>query len=234
MLRPKFQEEILIELSRNPFFSSTDFALSLKEKKLTIKCNSAEEYYFSFQIPSASSSPKSDNIIRTKGLYVFYCTISPWRTAKVESSSFNGKASLLKGISDWVNYLEEDIVCIITNRKFKKLEEDFSKYKNRIDDFENTYFTSEEASDFEDKLSKLEEQMCDRISKLEKDSRKQKEMIENLKKEMDAIRVKAGAYDKKQLFTAVLGKIYDWAKNPQNGILLANGITTIQNMIGGG
>ena len=232
MLREIFKKEIEDCLSSNKFHSLYDFSIEEdkpKENHIRIIYLPDKKYYFTFEIPNFKSELKTDFGQERK--YIYTTVIAPWQTAEVEKAKFYSKDEFLNGIKDWLKYLEEDLLSIPVNRKIKQVEENLHLFMETIDNLENKYFTDNEAKDLITKIEEIQESMVNNINQLNKKSEEKEILINELKTEIEALKIKVDIFDKKGMFKSLIAKIFQWTAKPENQRLIGDGVTIVKNLI---
>lgn len=232
MLREVFKRQLEERFSSNSFFSLYDFSIDEdkpKENQVNIIYLPDSKYHFNFIIPDSKTEIKEDYGSENK--YVYNALIAPWQTAEIEKVKFYSKDAFLNGIDDWLKYLEEDLLSKPVNRKIKHFEEQLNEFIVIIEDFDDKYFTEEEAKNLEDKINEIQQAMISNINQLNKKTEEKENMISELKLEIEALKKKIDIFDKKGMFKSFVAKIFQWTTKPENQKLIGDGVSIVKNLI---
>jgi hypothetical protein len=232
MFREKFKQEIEETLAKSTFFSVFDFNIIQDKEKssiITIYYKYDSEYFLEFEIPTSTTEVEQQ--YSRKSYYYYKAKISPWDAAKVEKVAFESKDKFLSGILTWLKYLEEDLLSIPLNRKINDYEQKLAEYTEMVNDLDGEYFSRSDAENLKSKISELQEQMIANINNLYKKSDEKEEYINNLKKEIEALKSKFEILDKKSVFKSLFGKFLQWSSRPENQKLIDDGSKFFKSLI---
>jgi hypothetical protein len=228
MISNSFLFEIKNVLDKNKNFSSNDFVLNSETAVLKIAYVYDEKYYFNINIPlEISKLSRTEKESLTLGFsttqkeieyydYEFSGRVSPGNIANEERITFEGKAKLLKYLSEWLGNLWKELTIQPELRKINEIEKEIQNINEKFESISEDNFSKEEANKLIEKLDKLEQQFQEKLEAEIQDKELLKSTLTELHNEIEKLKGQSKVLNKKNWFKSFGGKIFVWLSKEEN------------------
>lgn len=236
-MRKSIERNIINQISSKGLFRHYDFNISDSFKGIEISYEyTNDDYSFSFKLPTttkkveieapATKTRKNDITKPIREFYEFSGYMRPGKYGDHESFTVETFEEVMKKMSDWLDYLNEELMDFHLYRQFKKQDAKIDEIKQKIEEHfkaqndkaeaEDEYLTREEAEELIKRLNEMEALIKNHISdNFEKESERNAE-IEKLHTDFEDFRNSTTYLNKSNWFKKFFVSVASWSFDPEN------------------
>lgn len=230
MVRQKTLTDIRQKIDEHSKFNISDFTLTTKLDKITIKYEYDISYFFEVEIPSTTTTftreRRETQMLRTISNdseyedYKFRGKLSPGKMVLTENFEFVGEVKFYKSITEWLDNLWAELIAIPVNRQFENQEKIIQDIKSKLDNIPDTYFDFEEAEEIKKKIDILEKQFQEKLNKEILDKEELKKQLDELHSEFFNLKETLQSVKRKGWFKSFVTKTFVWVSKEENRKLI--------------
>ena len=120
--------------------------------------------------------------------YEFSGSMRPGKISEVERINFEGKQTLLAKISEWQNSLWIELTLKPELRRINQLEEEIQKFKEKYESISEEYFSPEEITTLDQRLTDLEKEFREKLEAEIDDKNKLEKRVDELHSELQKLK----------------------------------------------
>lgn len=205
---------------QSDYFSSEDFVIndlmtsrSVFKFHYSIQYRFSNKYYFKFWM-------EVDGRITLLQ--------SPGDFLNEETFTITTKETLFNYIDDWLQLIKDDIHLSPTHRELQLRNEEFQAklgdIEQRLEDFEDSYFSKKESEDFHNRLNDLEAMFREKISENQDNNNELTKELEKLTQEMDMLKKQLSSLTKANWVKSFASKMFNWGKRNPKAVMAIGGV----------
>ncbi|PQP86185.1 hypothetical protein [Paenibacillus sp. AR247] len=148
-----------------------------------------------------------------------YC---PGDMLDIHEARVSTKGGLLQNISDWVQQILMEMRLMPNLRYITELREELnseiSKFENILNEVPESYFTKQEADEYNDKLDALQNMFNEKFKSQEESNKELARQLSQITDEIEVLKSEIKVLTKKNWFLSLLSKTFIWSKNHPNEV----------------
>lgn len=231
MIRDKILIDLTATLDKHSKFDNSLFTLDTKWTIngviLKIVYKLEVKYYFEVTIPN-SIDPEAKSLM---GKYHFNGIVCPGPVSLKEQIVFHNLSDLYNSVFRWLDCIWEELSANPIVKELEKQKDDINKIFEKIGKIPDEPFTKEEVEKLKERLDGLQKQYEDSFEQIYTEKNILKEKLEELKRDVDALKTTASVLKKAGWIKTYLGKVYKWGKDEQNRKLLKDIVETTKLLL---
>lgn len=160
-------------------------------------------------------------------------TVSPGEMRASETVVVPNAAAVIAQVELWLKRIQEELVASPVVRALEEQRSQVEALLAETAKIPQEYFTKEESTEIKDKLSVLEQELRDRLSKDSSENEEVNARITELTQLVAELRTQVDSLTKRGWFGSAIVKFTRWAAKPENSALLKGGINVVKALMPG-
>lgn len=248
MIRTKVIRDINSTIGIHPNFNEMDFKVEMKKSNvrgvlstILITYEYKEEYFFKIIVPEVKVRITKKDVVtslmnigsvdKDYDVWAYEITKCPGSFTLKEVDVVHSTDEILKQISQWLDYLWEELLSIPIVRELEFQKNEIEKIKGRLENIQDLPFTKDEAENLKSRLDNLEAKFAEKFTQNELSEEDLQSKITELHNEIEGLKSTIFSLNKKGWFKSFISKTFTWLSKEENRKMLKDGTELIRPML---